>query len=154
MLILAVPFYSAPDDELYLDALKGRENTFLCLGIPKRLTATEGPTTSQNSLKSARKERDWPKQPQAHALRSTQGCWVVCSSPREQGRARETLAIQGQSSPNQESPPFPPCLLPTNHWEVACLEFFLHPIFSVCFPQNYEHRQKPKLTLLHFSIPT
>lgn len=40
MLILTVPFYSAPDDELYLGVSEGRENLFQRLGVPKRLTAT------------------------------------------------------------------------------------------------------------------
>lgn len=159
MLIQAVPFYLAPDDKLYLGESKGRENVFLCLGVPKCLTATQRvPSHPRNGLKSARKERDQPKQPWSHALRSTRRRCVICSSPKEQVRARETLAIRGQSSPKQEHPPapFPSCLLPSNHREATCLEFaadVLYPILSVCFPQNYEHRQKPKVTLLHFSIP-
>ena len=159
MLILAVPSYSAPDDELYLGVSKGRENLFLCLGVPKRLTATRRvPPHPRNGLKLARKERDRAKRPQSHAPRSARHRSVICSSPKEQVRARETLAVRGQSSPKQECPPalLPSCLLPSNHREATCLALaaaVLYPILSVRFPQNYEHRQKPNLTLLHFSIP-
>ena len=142
---------------MYLGVSKGK--CLPCVGVTKCLTATRRlPPHPRNSLKPARKERARLKQPPSPAP-GAHGAAVPSALPKEGVGARETLAAWGQSSPNQECPPapFPSGLLLSNHREAICLQFtadVLYSILSVYFPQNCEHRQKPKLTLLHFSIPT
>lgn len=108
MLILTVPFYSAPDDELYLGVSEGRENLFQRLGVPKRLTATRRlPPHPRNGLKRARKERDRPKQPQSHAPRSPRHRCVSCSSPKGQVGPGKPSHFGGRATPNRIVLPLP-----------------------------------------------
>lgn len=157
MLILAVPFYSAPDDELFPGESKGREDVLLRSGVPRHSTATRRvPPRPRNGLKLARKGRDRPKQPQSHALRSTRRRGVTGGAARERVRTRRTLSVRGRGAQNRSvlllrsHPVFhitgkQPA---SNAQQTFCTQLYLR------FPPNYEHRQKPKLTLSHLSIPT
>lgn len=114
----------------------------------------KGRTASQKQPETGHKgenDQSNPRSPGHHG--------VTCSSPREQVRARETLAVRVRAAQDRSTHlPCSPrvfCRQTTAKRSISLepQQTICARCLSVCFPQNYKPRQKPKLALWHWSIP-